>query len=181
MLATIVLWLLLCPTTALAQSTAAGVAVSRRIGVGVEYSRPSAAEAFTTVGAGRAQLSGRQEERVLLGVIRGRIAGSTRLAVDAVGGAGVLFQHHEMGGCDPAVVRCEDTSGPALDERAPTFVAGVDVPIRLAPHFAVAADLRAYFLRRSDHVSGDGVFYPWQQEWHSSTRVAAAVSARLLW
>ena len=102
-------------------------------------------------------------------------------AVDVVGGAGVLFQHHEMGGCEPAVVRCEDTSGPALDERAAAFMGGLDVPIHLAPHFAVAAALRAYFLRRSNHISGGDISYPWQQEWRPSTRAAVAVNARLLW
>ena len=73
----------------------AGAAVSERVGIGVEYSQPSAATAFTTVGAGRAQIAGRQEERVLLGLLRARLTGVNRWALDVVGGAIVLFQHHE--------------------------------------------------------------------------------------
>jgi len=83
----------------------AGAAVSDRVGIGVEYSQPSAATAFTTVGVGRLQVSGRQEERVLLATVRGRLAGTNRLALDAVGGAGILFQHYASGLCTPAQSR----------------------------------------------------------------------------
>ena len=72
---------------------------------------------------------------MLLATVRGRLAGTNRLALDAVGGAGILFQHHASGLCTPAQSRCEDTSGRSLDEQAPAFVVGVDIPVRLARHF----------------------------------------------
>ncbi len=75
--------------TAFAWLVEAGAAVSPRIGIGVEYSQPSAATASTTVGVGRTTIAGREEERVLLGVLRGRLAGSRRVSLDALGGAGV--------------------------------------------------------------------------------------------
>ena len=159
----------------------AGAAVSERVGVGVEYSQPSAATAFTTIGAGRAQIAGRQEERVLLGLLRFRLAGVNRLALDVVGGAGMLFQHHESGGCVPAQNRCENTDGLSLDERAPAFVLGLDVPIRVARHFEIAADARAYLLRRGEHTSATDVNLSWQYEWRSSTRVALGVIGRFVW
>jgi hypothetical protein len=159
----------------------AGAALSPRLGIGVEVSQPSAATAFTTVGLGRFQISGRQEERVLLGVIRGRLAEERRWALDVVGGAGVLFQHHESGGCVPAVARCEDTSGPALDEQAPAFVFGMDLPVRLARHFAIAAALRAYVLTRGDHTSAQDINLAWQFEWRSSTRGAVTLNGRVMW
>ena len=159
----------------------AGAAVSERVGIGVEYSQPSAATAFTTVGAGRAQIAGRQEERVLLGLLRARLTGVNRWALDVVGGAGVLFQHHETGGCVPAVPVCESTEGPAIDERAGAVAIGVDVPVRITRHFAIATAVRAYFLRRGEHTSESDLNLPWQYEWRPSTRGAVVVSGRFVW
>jgi hypothetical protein len=148
----------------------AGAALGARVGIGVEYSQPSAATAFTTVGLGRAQIAGRQEERVIVGLLRGRLSSTRRWALDVVGGAGVLFQHHESGGCVPAVARCEDTSGLAVDERAPAIVFGIDVPVRAARHFEVVAALRAYHLRRGEHTSAQDINLSWQYEWLVHTR-----------
>ncbi len=159
----------------------AGAALAARVGIGVEYSQPSAATAFTTVGAGRAQVAGRQEERVVLGVLRGRLAGNRRWAFDAVGGAGVVFHRHLSGGCVPAVARCEDTSGPAVDERAPAFVFGIDVPVRVARRFELAAAVRAYNLRRGEHTSAQDINLSWPFEWRSSTRAAVMLNGRLVW
>lgn len=159
----------------------AGAALVARVGIGVEYSQPSAARASTTVGLGRAQIAGRQEERVILGVLRGRLTGTRRWALDVVGGAGVLFQHHESGGCVPAVARCENTAGRALDERAPAFVFGIDVPVRVARHFEIAAAVRAYGLRRGEHTSAQEINLSWQYEWRSSMRAVATLNGRLVW
>lgn len=159
----------------------AGAALADRVGMGVEYSQPSAATAFTSVGAGRAQVAGRQEERVILGVVRGRLAGSRRWALDAVGGAGVLFHHHVRGGCVPAVTRCDDTSGPSVDERAAAFVFGVDVPVRLARRFELAAAVRVYNLRRGEHTSAQDINLSWPFEWRSSTRAAITLNGRVVW
>lgn len=159
----------------------AGAAVSERVGIGVEYSQPSAATAFTTVGLGRAQIAGRQEERLLLATVRARLAGVNRWALDVVGGAGILFQHHESGGCVPAQSRCENTDGPSLDERAPAFAAGLDIPFSVARHFEIAAAARAYLLRRGEHTSESDINLSWQYEWKSSTRVAIAVVGRVVW
>ena len=158
-----------------------GAAVSRRLGIGLEYSRPEPATAFTTVGAGRLQISGRQEEWNLLALVRTRVAGTNHLAADVVGGAGVMFQHHQMGVCEPAVLRCENRDGPALDRWAPAFAGGLDVPVSVAPHFTIGAAARVYFLRRSTHVTGDGQIHPWQQEWRPSVRTAIVLDARLTW
>ena len=159
----------------------AGAALGARVGIGVEYSQPSAATAFTTVGLGRAQIAGRQEERVVVGLLRGRLAGTEHWALDIVGGAGVLFQHHESGGCVPAVTRCEDTGGLALDERAPAFVVGLDVPVRAARHFELVAALRIHSLRRGEHTSAQDINLSWQYEWRSTTRAAATLNGRLVW
>jgi hypothetical protein len=159
----------------------AGAALGARIGIGVEYSRPSAATADTTVGAGRFQIAGRQEEQVILGLLRGRLAGTGRWALDVVGGAGALFQHHVSGGCAPPVARCEDTSGPVVDERAWAFVVGADVPISVGHHFEVSAALRVYNLRRGEHTSAQDINLSWQYEWRTSTRAAVTFNGRLVW
>ena len=159
----------------------AGAAVTGRLGVGVEYSQPSGATAFTTVGAGQAQIAGRQEERVLLATVRARAIGMNRWALDLMGGAGVLFQHHESGGCVPAQTRCDNTSGRFLDERAPGFVVGLEVPVRVAPHFEVVTSARAFALRRGEHTSETDINLTWQYEWRSSTRAALVVVGRAVW
>lgn len=159
----------------------AGIAVNRRIGIGIEYSQPSAAKAFTTVGLGRAQIAGRQEERVLLGTVRARLGSRRRAALDAVAGAGVLFQHHEAGGCVPARATCETTVGPGLDERAPAFVAGLEAPVRVAAHFELAIAARVYALRRATQTSLTNLNLSWQYEFRPSTRAAAVVIGRVVW
>jgi hypothetical protein len=158
-----------------------GVGAAPRLGIGAEYSQPAAAKAFTTVGLGRAQISGRQEERVLLATVRGRVAGVGRWALDLMGGAGILFQHHASGGCVPAQTRCENSDGPVVEERAPAFAAGLEVPLRVASHFAVATSARLYALRRGDHTSATDINLTWQNEWQSSTRVALVVTGRAMW
>jgi hypothetical protein len=158
-----------------------GVAVADRVGLGVEYSRPSAATAFTTFGAGRFQSSGRQEEQALIGVLRMRLTATPRWALDVVGGAGVLFQHHASGLCEPAQAVCDATDGPSRDEHALALATGADVPFTLTRHFALVPAVRAYWLRRGDHTSDTDINLPWQFEWKSSTRVAAFASGRVIW
>jgi hypothetical protein len=158
-----------------------GLALSDRVGLGVEYSQPSAATAFTTVGLGRFQIAGRQQERVVIGLLRARLGNAGRLAFDVVGGAGVVFQRHETGNCTPAQTRCEAIDGPALEERAAAVAAGVDLPVRLARHFELAAIGRTYFLRRGEHTSASDPSLPWQFEWRSSTRLAILVDGRIVW
>jgi hypothetical protein len=159
----------------------AGAAASERIGIGVEYSRPSTATAFTTIGAGRAQIAGRQQEQQLLAMVRARLIGVNRWAADMVGGAGILFQHHESGQCVPARTRCENTDGFSLDHRAPAFAAGLDIPVKVASHFEMVVDARAYFLRRGEHTSASDINLSWQYEWQSSTRATVGVIGRVVW
>jgi hypothetical protein len=159
----------------------AGSAVSRRLSLGVEYSQPSPATAVTTVGAGRTQLSGRQTERLLLALIRARVAGSPRVALDVVAGGGVLFQHHQAGSCIFAQPRCEDTNGDSLEKRTRAYTTGLDVPVRITPHFELVGSARVYFLRRGVHTSTTFPGPSWQFEWEPSTRTAGLLTGRLLW
>jgi hypothetical protein len=154
-----------------------GARVAPRIGVGVEFVMPSTLTAETR--GHTFDSTGRQEERVLLGLIRGRAWASDRIAVDVLGGAGVLFQHHEERTA-PCFSGCAFTVQNDLDRRAPAFSVGADVPIRLAPHVAVSGLVRFYALQRGDTTTG--LFAtPWQFEFKSSTRFAAGVTARARW
>lgn len=161
----------------------ATAAVSTRIGIGVEYSQPSAASASTTVGVGRTTIAGRQDERVLLGLVRARLAGTGRLSLDALGGAGVLFQHHESWSCTPASERCAAVKGGSVivDARAPAMTWGIEVPIVVAHHVEIVPGVRAYSLRRGEHISRSGIYFDWQNEWRSSARGALLVTGRLVW
>jgi hypothetical protein len=154
-----------------------GARVAPRIGVGVEVVMPSTLTAETH---GQSfNDTGRQDERVLTGLIRGGAWTSHRLAVDVVGGAGVLFQHHELTRA-PCFSGCAVTLQNDLDRRAPAFSLGADVPARLAPHVAVSGLVRIYALRRGDRTTALPPA-PWQFEFTSSTRFAIGVTGRARW
>jgi hypothetical protein len=155
------------------------VGLSSRLSIGAEYSRPSAATASTLTRSGR--FTGRQEEQVLVGMLRARLTGLKRWAVDAVGGGGVLFQTHKSGFCVPLPDRCDDVNGLSVNERAPVWVIGLDVPIRIAAHLELVPNVRAYVLRRGEQTSAVNPNLMWQFEWRSSTRVALAVAGRVVW
>jgi hypothetical protein len=155
------------------------VGLSTRISVGAEYSRPSAAIASTLTRSAR--FTGRQEERVLVGMLRARLAGLNGWAVDAVGGGGVLFHTHQAGSCVPLPDRCDIASGPVVNERAPVWAVGLDVPIRIATHIELVPNFRKYFLQRGEQTSAANPNLMWQFEWRSSTREAVGVAGRLVW
>lgn len=157
----------------------AAAGLSERISIGAEYSQPSAAATATLTKSGT--FSGRQEERVLVGLLRARLAGVNRFAIDAVGGGGVLFQNHRSGRCDPSPQRCDDTSRSSVSHHAPVWALGLDAPIRVAAHFELVPSVRGYFLRRGEHTSALIPDLEFPFEWRSSTRVAAVVSARVVW
>jgi hypothetical protein len=156
-----------------------GAALSRRFGVGVEYSRVSRVAADTRGSSFESR--GEQHERTVIALARFRVASSRPLALDAVGGAGVLVQQHERVeiscflGCAPRLTE-------TLTRRVPAVMVGADVPVQLAPHFAIATTVRVHLLRRGEAVADPGTRpIPWQYELSSSSRVAAGGSARLTW
>ena len=154
-----------------------GASVSSRFGIGVELFQPSVLTGSTS---GISFTSaGRQIERVLVGLVRARVGASDRLAVDLVGGGGVLFQHHELrnGPCSG----CPITFQSDFDQRAPAFVAGVDVPVRAGRHFEVDPTVRYYALQRGDHTTALPNIVPWQFEFKSSARLAFVINGRARW
>ena len=154
-----------------------GARVSRRLAIGVELFQPSTLTGFTS---GRSfASSGRQTERAVLGLMRARLAGSDRLAVDAVGGGGVLFQHHELRNAPCA--GCAVTFAQDFDQEAPAFALGVDTPIRAGSHVDVVPVLRYYALARGDHTTALPDVVPWQFEFTSSARLLLAVNGRARW
>jgi hypothetical protein len=156
----------------------AGAALSGRIGIGAELAQASAVTGSTS---GRSfNESGRQEERTLIGLIRTRAAGTDRVALDVVGGAGVLFQHHELRSA-PCFSGCADTRREALDRQAPAFALGADVPFRVGRHVAVTVLTRYYALRREERISRVPNLVPWQYESRPSSRMSIGISARAVW
>jgi hypothetical protein len=153
-----------------------GARVAPRIGIGVEFVMPSTLTAETR--GHTFDSTGTQDEQVLLGLIRGRAWATDRIAVDVLGGVGVLFQHHEQRNA-PCFTGCAVTLQNDLDRRAPAFSLGADVPVRLAPHVAVSGLVRIYALRRGDTTGRFDT--PWQFAFTSSTRFAVGVTARARW
>lgn len=155
-----------------------GAAISSRVGAGAEFVQPTAVAASTSGSSFHA--SGKQEERVLVGLLRGRTFSRANVAVDVVGGAGVLFQHHEQRFA-PCFSGCPDTVSEMLNRKAPSFMLGAEIPIRLARHAAITGTARYYYLRRGEHVTELPALSPWQYEWRSSTRLSVGIAARALW
>ena len=91
------------------------------------------------------ELNEKHHETLLQGLIRVRPVTGDRVALDLVGGAGVVFQKRDTNLCNH-VQECavrDDTS-----RRSPAFSAGVDVPVALTPHLGVSGILRVLTLRR---------------------------------
>jgi hypothetical protein len=155
------------------------VRVTPRVAIGAEAIDLGTATGET---AGRSFRSlGEQRERALMGLMRVRVSGSERVAVDLVGGAGVLWQRHSVFFA-PCFSGCAVSADGALTDHAPALVAGVDVPIRAGRYFSIAAIGRYFFLRRGDNVpSGPTDQLPWQFEYRSSGRIAIGASARVVW
>jgi len=156
-----------------------GLPIKGRLGAGVEFSGTSDATGETRGISFESR--GRQRERTVIGLAKVRVVGTSRLGVDLIGGAGTLFQHHEAleSSC---VVRpvCSDFTRTTLDRRAPAFVVGADVPLRIAGPIMIGAVARYSFLDRGRHQTQPGtVFVPWQFEWRSSTRVSVGVDLRI--
>lgn len=125
--------------------------------------------------------TGEQRERAILGLVRGRVAARERVAADLVGGAGVLFQRHMLAQ-QACFIECAPSFTGELTKRAPMFVFGFDVPVRLGPYLSIAAIGRYYFLRRRDDApSGPTDSLPWQFESRPSSRIAIGASARVTW
>jgi hypothetical protein len=118
-------------------------------------------------------LSDKQREISVLGVFRERAWGRSRLAVDIIGAAGVLLQHRETS----TAYRFSPPStaiSTIEDRRSPAFAVGMDLPLLLAPHVAVAPLARLYFLQR-------GLLYTADVARGSSTRPAIGLSGRVMW
>jgi hypothetical protein len=146
------------------------VFLGRRIGVGVE-----------AVALGSTSMTGNilccilnetEDEQLWLATGRWRAFAAHSMALDAVGGIGVVLQHFERQSglrFTPGSVT-ETTS----DNQSLAFSAGIDLPIAIASHLAVLPMLRVYALRR-DYQPGTlfGTL--------PSTRVAIGVSAAFTW
>ena len=125
--------------------------------------------------------TGEQRERAIVGLLRARAGGGSRVALDLVGGAGVLFQRH-LAETAPCVGGCAAVLTTELTNRAPAFVVGAELPIQAGRNFPIAAIGRYYFLRRGDHTATSPTDpVPWQFEYQSSNRLGVGVSARVTW
>ena len=117
-------------------------------------------------------------ERLLIGLGRVRVAGSSRWGVDVIGGAGALFQHHES--LEAFCGTCTDFRRAIVDHVAPAFVVGADVPVRVAGPLWLGAVVRYHVLARGSHQTQVPVlFVPWQDEWKSSRRLAVGLDFRI--
>jgi hypothetical protein len=149
-----------------------GVAPWRRIGFGVELgtaptlatgtTHPSAAEAYT------------ESEWTLIPVARGRIASSARVAIDVVGGLGLLFEHHEQTFTSYCPTACTFVTHGEFDRRAPAWTVGIDMPVEATRFLWVSGFVRTTALERDPSTAR----YPPTQP---STQLAAGVTARVGW
>jgi hypothetical protein len=155
-----------------------GARLLPRVGVGAEFVQTAVLTAATS---GRSfNESGTQRERMLVGLLRARAGGTDRVALDLVGGAGVLFQHHERRFA-PCFTGCADSLRDSRDGHAPAFVLGADVPFQVGRHLGLSVVTRCYALRRAERIADTATLLPWQYETRPSTRLTIGVSARATW
>ena len=153
----------------------AGIPVKGKLALGVEFGGPSDATGET---AGNSFVSkGRQRERLLMGTLRFRAAGTESWAVDVLAGAGVLFHHNEalLSSCGS----CTDFSKETSDHAPPSFVAGIDAFRTVRGPVSVGAVVRYHALTRGTAQSDAPVLVPWQFEWKSSSRFSIGLGIRV--
>ncbi len=156
----------------------AGVALSHRFGVGIEFAGVPSLALETAGTSFRSR--GEQDERTLIPLARARVASSRTVALDFVGGVGLLIQ--QLKRIEYACFRgCAPYQEETLTRRVPAVMLGVDVPVQVARHLAVAGVLRAHLLRRGEPTPLATGRIPWQHEWASSSRVAVGGTARVTW
>jgi hypothetical protein len=153
----------------------AGFPVKARVGIGVEFGGPSDATGETRGMSFDSR--GRQRERLLMGVVRVRAAGTARWNVDVIGGAGALFQHHEAS--DASCPTCDEFKQ-TMNHVAPAFVAGGDAFVRVRGPVWAGVLVRYHVLTRGSHQSQVPVLVPWQFEWKSSNRFSVGIAVRLV-
>ena len=157
-----------------------GARVGRRVGLGAEAIDFGTATGETSGISFRSR--GEQRERAIVGVLRARAIGRAGVALDVVGGAGALFQQHTAIESPRVSSQLDPTVTFEYSHRAPLLVAGGDVPIRIGPHFSIAAITRYYSMRRGDNTPEDPrTPIRWQFEHESSNRFSVGASARVTW
>lgn len=155
-----------------------GVRVASRVSLGAEFVQPGAARAVTR--GITFQSFGEQHERAVLGMARVRLAANDVAALEAVIGAGIMFQRHELR--NSSCVMCDVTRTETMTNRARAYAVGADVPVRVTDHFSIGVLTRLYFLNRGDHTgSGPPDEPPWQFTWRSSRRFGVGATARATW
>ena len=122
----------------------AGLALGRRVGLGLAFVPFTEIDGSHNIA--RLAVSDRQREQAWVAELRMRAGATPRLALDVVGGAGLLRQQREG-----AFISCFTCTAANIAEprhTSPVFSAGLDVPLRFAPHVSLAAVARLFWMRR---------------------------------
>ena len=91
-------------------------------------------------------VSDRQREQAWVAELRLRAGATPRVAMDVVGGAGLLRQQRE--GTFACNFTCAVANTAEPSHTSPAFSVGLDVPLQLGPHLSLAALGRIYWMRR---------------------------------
>jgi len=152
-----------------------GVPVGARAGLGGEFVSLGRV-AGGTRGASF-ELNERQAEWLLQGIVRVRAWAGPRIALDVAGGVGALVQDRNTTfrscGFDGRAVVCAETLD-TEDRRSLALSAGLEAPVAVAPHVAIAVLVRVLSLQRGRFDSPTALRA-------SSLRVMASVSGRVGW
>ena len=128
----------------LAPRIEAGLALGRRVGLGLAF------VPFTEINGSHnialLAVSDRQREQAWVAELRLRAGATPRVAMDVVGGAGLLRQQRE--GTFACNFTCAVANTAEPSHTSPAFSVGLDVPLQLGPHLSLAALGRIYWMRR---------------------------------
>jgi hypothetical protein len=150
----------------LALTIDAGVWLTHRVGIGVEYLKPSSVELDISSVFGSIV----QTEHETLLAVTGRIraARRSRATVDLTAGVGPLWQ-----GWNTTPANCCSQTVATGQETTTAGLAGVNISVLLAPHFAITPLARVYWFSRNSNRD-------WPH-YGSSTRLLAGVLASAMW
>jgi hypothetical protein len=146
------------------------VYVVPRIGFGVEAMRLGRVVG-NAANTASFEVTDDENESVIVGTVHARLAVEPRFSIEAVGGAGALRHQRTT----RTTFRNPNSSGVSINNaNYRAFMAGLDAPIRVDPHFSVGPTVRVYWLRRDEGQTSVVHSTP-------SIRVMAGFSASVTW
>jgi len=157
----------------LAMRMEGGGAIAAWLGAGIEFLGLPTRDAVSRTIILRGTTH--RAEKLVIGVVRGRLFGRQPIAVDLVGGIGAIFQDYELRTevCGLSGPGCVVTFDERLNRASRAVVVGIDAPVRIVSHLWAIPEIRFYHAPPPQLANG--------RQWRSPDRRAIGITGRVGW